>query len=220
MITLARSTASRAPTLGVKRFVDPGKHVITASATGLATSEVTVSLAEGQSESVTLDLKPRQAEPPPVAAVAPVAKPPAATPMPKPAPTTPARMPPAQPEPAPEQIKVNGSTQKTIGFVALGVGAAGLLVGGITGGLAASKHGEITESCRDGQCPLAQKATIQPKIDSYNAMGAISTVGILAGGALAATGVVLMLTAPKKMTTQATLTPLVGLGFIGAKGGV
>jgi hypothetical protein len=127
-------------------------------------------------------------------------------------------MPPAQPGPAPEQSKGNGSTQRTIGFVAIGVGAAGLLVGGITGGLALSKHGEITESCRDGHCPTGTEALYNPEIDSYNAMGTISTIGFIAGGALAATGVVLMLTAPKKMTTQATITPLVGLGFIGAKG--
>jgi hypothetical protein len=202
----------RAAALGLKRPVDPGQHVIAASAPGFVTSEVTMSFAEGKSESVTLELKPRQAAPRPVVAVAPAAKPPAA-------PTTPARRPPSQPERAPDQIKVNGPTQKTIGVVALGVGAAGLLVGGITGGLAVSKHGEIAKSCRDGHCPKGSEATYDPEIDSYTTMGTISTIGFLAGGALAATGVVLMLTAPKEKSTQASITPLVGLGFVGAKGG-
>ncbi len=214
----------RAAALGLKRPVDPGQHVITASAPGFVTSEVTMSFAEGKSESVTLELKPRQAAPRPVVAVAPAAKPPAATPVPTPAPptsasTTPAPMPPSQPEPAPDQIKANGSTQKTIGVVALGVGAAGILVGGITGGLAVGKHGDITKSCPDGHCPKGSEATYNPEIDSYTTMGTISTIGFLAGGALAATGMVLMLTAPKKRTTQASITPLVGLGFVGAKGG-
>ncbi len=228
----------RAAALGVKRPVDPGKHVVTVSATGFVTNEVTVNLTEGKVESVTIELKPRQAEPPPVAAVAPTAKapaatppaatppaatppaatPPAATPMPTPAPTTSAPMTPAQPEPAPEQIKGNGSTQKTIGFVALGVGAAGLLVGGITGGLALGKHGDITKSCPEGHCAPGQEAMLKPEIESYNTMGTISTIGFIAGGALAATGVVLILTAPKKTTTQATVTPLVGLGFVGVMG--
>ncbi|MFS8069715.1 MAG: hypothetical protein ACMG6S_25395 [Byssovorax sp.] len=197
----------RAAALGVKRPVDPGKHVILASAPGFAADEVTVSLAEGKSESVTIELKPRQAEPPPVVAVAPAVKPPTATP---------ALMTPAPPEP--DQIKGNGSTRKTIAFVALGVGAAGLLVGSITGGLALSKHSDITISCPEGHCPKGQQAIFDPAIDRYNTMGAISTIGFLAGGALAATGVVLMLTAPKKMTTQATVTPLIGLGFVGATG--
>ena len=218
----------RAAALGVKRPVDPGKHVFTASAPGFVTNEVTVNLAEGKSESVTLELKPRQIEPPPVVAVAPAAKapaakppaanPPVARPMPTPAPTAPAPMTPAQTEPAPEQIKGNGSTQTPIGFVALGVGAAGLLVGGITGGLALGKHGDITKSCPEGHCAPGQEAMFKPEIDSYNTMGTISTIGFIAGGALAATGVVLMLTAPKKMTTQATVTPLIGLGFVGAMG--
>ena len=211
----------RAAALGVKRPVDPGKHVIIASAPGFAASEVTVNLPEGKSESVTLELKAPRAEPPPVVAVAPAVKPPVATAMPTTAPTTPALIKPAppEPEPAPDQIKGNGSTQKTIGFVALGVGAAGLLVGGITGGLALGKHGDITKSCPEGHCPKGQEARFKSVIDSYNTMGTVSTIGFLAGGALAATGVVLMLMAPKKMTTLATVTPLMGLGFIGAKGG-
>lgn len=209
----------RAAALGVKRPVDPGKHVVAASATGLITSEATVTLAEGKSESVTLELKPRQAEPPPVVAAAPAAKPPVAAPVVPPiAQVAPAPIPPAQPDPTPDQIKGNGSTQKTVGVIALGVGAAGLLMGGITGGLALGKHSDITQSCPDGHCPPDQKSNIQPEIDSYNTMGAISTVGFIAGGVLAATGVVLILTAPKKAITQSSVTPLVGLGFIGAKG--
>ena len=204
--------------LGVKRPVDPGKHVVTASAAGFATSEVTVILAEGKSETVTLKLKRGEAEPPPVVAIVPAAKPPVATPMPPTAATTPALMPPTQPEPAPEQSKGNGSTQKTIGLVALGVGAAGLLVGGITGGMAVSKHGELSESCSDGHCPKGSEPQFGSSIDSYNTLGTLSTIGFIAGGALAATGVVLIFMAPKKMTTQATITPLVGLGFFGAKG--
>jgi hypothetical protein len=216
----------RAAALGLKRPVDPGQHVITASATGFVPSEVTMSFTEGKSETVTLELKRPQAEPPRGVAVAPapkppVAKPPAATPVPAPASTTPALMPlaPPEPAPAPEQIKGDGSTQKTIGFVALGVGAAGLLVGGITGGLAVSKHGEITESCPDGHCPQGSQGRFKTDVDSYNTLGTLSTIGFIAGGALAATGVILMLTAPRKTTTQATITPLVGLGFVGAKGG-
>lgn len=205
----------RAAALGVKRPVDPGKHVVAASAAGFVTSEVTVNLAEGKSESVTLELKPRQAEPPPpVVAVAPAATP--AVPTVAPPPPAPVR--PHQPEPVPNQIKENVSTQRTTGFVMLGVGAAGLLVGSITGGLALGKHSDITKTCPDGHCPPEQKADLEPKIASYDTMGTLSTIGCIAGGALAATGAILILTAPKKTTTQATVTPLVGLGFIGAKG--
>jgi hypothetical protein len=208
----------RTAALGVKRPVDPGKHVITASAAGLATSEVTVTVAEGKSESVTLELKPRQAEPPPVVAVAPVAKPATVVPIQPQAPPPPAMTPPPPVAPEPDQITAHGSSRKTLGFIAVGVGGAGLLVGGITGGLALSKHSELTEACGDNLCPQAQMGTLKPKIDAYETVGAVSTIGFIAGGALVATGVILILTAPRSKTTQASVAPLVGPGFIGANG--
>ncbi len=129
-------------------------------------------------------------------------------------------MTPPQPEPAPDQIKENVSTQRTTGFVMLGVGAAGLLVGSITGGLALGKHSDITKTCLDGHCPAEQRADLEPKIASYDTMGTLSTIGFIAGGALAATGAVLILTAPKKTIPQATVTPLVGLRVHRGEGGV
>jgi hypothetical protein len=201
--------------LGVKRPVDPGKHVIKATAAGFAPGEATVSLLEGKTESITIELKPGQGtSAPPVVVALPVGTPPPA----KPAESTPALGDTSPAGPAPDHVEAKGSTQKTLGFVILGVGAAGLLVGGVTGGLALGKHGDIMKSCPEGHCPPDQKASIQPAIDSYNSMRTISTIGFIAGGALAATGVVLMLTAPKAKTTQAAITPIVGFGFVGANG--
>lgn len=212
----------RTAALGAKRPVDPGKHVIVASAAGLATSEVTVILAEGKSESVTLALEPPRAAPPaPVVVVAPVAPATthlAAVPVPLPPPTTPAIAPPAPLAPEPDHVAVHGSPRKTLGFVALGAGGVGLLVGGITGGLALSKHGDIAKSCPEGHCPKGTEASYQPAIDSYGTMGTVSTIGFLAGGALAATGVILIVTAPKPKTTLGAITPVVGPGYLGATG--
>ena len=58
----------------------------------------------------------------------------------------------------------------------------------------------------------------KPRDDSSTASYREHAAFTIAGGALAATGVVLILMAPKKMTTQAAIMPLVGLGFFGAKG--
>jgi hypothetical protein len=201
--------------LGVKRPVDPGKHSIKATAAGFAPGEAIVSLLEGKSESVTIELKPGlDTSAPPVVAALPVGVPP---PL-KPTEPTPVLGNAAPVSPAPDHVEAKRSTQETLGFVALGVGAAGLIVGGITGGLALGKHGDIIKSCPEGHCPLDQKASLQPEIDSYNSMCTISTIGFIAGGALAATGIVLMLTAPRAKATQATVSPVVGLGFLGAKG--
>jgi hypothetical protein len=80
--------------------------------------------------------------------------------------------------------------------VALGVGGVGLALGGITGALALGKKGEIEDSeyCRVDQCLPSE----QDLVDSYLSFRTISSVGFIAGGALAATGLVLVLTAPKR----------------------
>jgi PEGA domain len=49
--------------LGEQRPVDPGKHVVRANAPGFAASEATVTLAEGKTETVTLELKPGESTP-------------------------------------------------------------------------------------------------------------------------------------------------------------
>ncbi len=210
----------RAAALGVKRPVDPGKHVIIASATGFAASEVTVNLTEGKSESVTLELKPRQAEPPPVVAVAPAVKPAIATPVAIPAPPTPPVSEPALREPEPGQTASARSMQKTLGFSALGVGSAGLVVGVVAGCLALSKHGDIAKSCPGGHCSPSPDTALQTKIDSYNAVGAISTVGFIAGGAVAVTGMFLLLTDPRAELNQETFGFVVGgVGIAGLLAG-
>ena len=63
-----------------------------------------------------------------------------------------------------------------------------------------------------------QKSSIQSDINDYNTLTTVSTVGFIAGGALAATGVVLWLTAPTASSSGATVTPVVSLGYLGVKG--
>jgi hypothetical protein len=86
-----------------------------------------------------------------------------------------------------------GRGQRIAGFVCIGVGAAGLILGGITGGLALATNGELKKECPDGKCG----ADSQSKIDKYEALGAISTAGFIVGGVFAVTGLVVVLTAPK-----------------------
>jgi len=184
--------------LGVKRPVNPGKHIVKVTAPGFFAAEATVTVAEGKSEPVNVELK-----------VDPNYKAPA---TPPPGPGQPGVVaPPADEGPAPSPLR------KTLGFVGLGVGGAGLIVGAITGGLALSKRSALLEACPDGSCPKNSEAKHQAAVDSYNSMGTISTIGFIAGGALAATGVILVVTAPKARTTG-MLMPVIGPGYFGAQG--
>lgn len=181
--------------LGVRRPMDPGKHVVHAEAPSHAPSDATVVLVEGKTETLDLVLKASAA----------------------PKPTPPVSAPPVVGPVAPREPKASSSTQRTLGFVGLGVGAAGIVVGAVTGGLALAKHGSLTTSCPDGHCAPGSEGKHQSDIDAYNAMGAASTGGFIAGGVLAATGVILLVTAPKA-TKSASIAPVVSAGYLGLQG--
>jgi tetratricopeptide (TPR) repeat protein len=90
-----------------------------------------------------------------------------------------------------------GSSNKTLAYVAFGVGGAGLLVGGITGILALGKAGDLSDKCPDKKCTSDQ----QSDVDSYKSMGTISTVGFIVAGVGGAAGLILLLTAPSGSAT-------------------
>ena len=97
----------------------------------------------------------------------------------------------------------SGISQRTVGWVTLGVGAAGLAVGTVTGIIALADRGGLSQggnNCYGSKCGTA----MEDKVDSYNSMRTFSTVGFIAGGVLATTGVVLLLTAPRA-TSSASL---------------
>jgi hypothetical protein len=102
--------------------------------------------------------------------------------------------------------------RRTLGFVGLGFGAAGLVVGGVTGGMVLAKHGQLQNECPTGTC----YGTARDDLSGYHTLGTASTVGFVAGGALLATGVVLLATAPSRRTGGARVVPALGrrAGFI------
>jgi hypothetical protein len=147
--------------LGVKRPVDAGTHVVQASANGYRAKEQSFTVVAGQEQAVTLSLD----QDPDAVAITPPG--------------------PGGPAAGGDSTK---DTLQLVGFVAIGVGAAGLIVGAITGGLAIGKHGDLEDSCPNGQCPETQQDTL----DSYNTLGTVSTITFIAGGVVAAVGIVLV----------------------------
>ena len=78
------------------------------------------------------------------------------------------------------------------GIVVLGAGGAGLLIGAITGGLAVAAEGDLEQACPGLVCPPEK----QDDLDSANTLALTSTVSFIVGGAIAATGVVLLVLRP------------------------
>ncbi len=96
---------------------------------------------------------------------------------------------------------------RSVGWVALGVGGAGLLAGVVTGAAAGAKKGDFNESvgCRDNQCPPSQADAV----DTYNALRHASTAAFVTGGILAAAGAVFLFAnlSPSDSRAAVVVTP-------------
>ncbi|WP_438020870.1 hypothetical protein WMF18_18185 [Sorangium sp. So ce315] len=176
--------------LGVRRPVDPGERTVRATAAGFAPAEVRLTLAEGARETVALELTP-------------VAPRPGASPPPI------ARAPDAGP------IASGGGARTALGIAALGLGGVGLAAGAVGGVLAIGKHGDLSERCPGSRCD----PSLQGEVDTYHAMGTLSTIGFVVGAVGVGAGAFLLLTAPRSPGRAGVwITPVIGLGSAGAKG--
>ncbi len=186
---------------GVALPVDPGERTFEATAPGKKKWRGSFTLKEGQKLEVAI--------PPLAADAAPVAGTSAGTSV--------------RPPPADASGKEHGGGARTAGYVLAGVGAAGLVVGGVTGLLAMNKNSRSKELC-----PTAGACGNQEGVDANDAaksMGTLSTISFIAGGALAATGVVLIVvggpSAERSASGKApfrgvTVAPSFGAGNLGA----
>jgi hypothetical protein len=209
-VTLDGSAVNTA-SLGVRRAIDPGAHVLQVSAEGYKPAELRFDIAEGGSTVAPLTLERKAA----AAVAAPVNLAPAAG---NSAPTATGGE--TGPDATSDAAPPRQGLPRYLPWVAFGVGAAGLVAGGITGVLAMSKHSTLNDACPGGRCPPDK----QGDLDSYHSLGTISTVGFAVGGVGAAAGLVLLLTRPKgESAPPATahgfhLQPVWGLGTVGAAG--
>jgi hypothetical protein len=166
--------------VGEQQPVDPGKHHIEA-ALGEQTQATDVTVARAETKTATLRF---------AGATTPAAAAASHTPAAAPEPTS----------AAPASSSKAGSTRTVVAWATLGVGAAGLIVGGVTGGMAMSKKSDLEASpdCADHTC---FRGTMEGDVNSYQTLRTVSTIGFIGGGVLAATGVVLLLTRPKTDST-------------------
>jgi hypothetical protein len=156
--------------IGVRQPVNPGKLLVK-GVRGEQVVEQTVELAESQSRDVKLSFAAASA---PKASSSPGA----------PAPTA----------PPPVATRDDGSTQRLLGFIGLGVGGAALVTGAVFGGLAAGDESDLDAACPNRKCGPAQ----HDQNDSYAAKKTISSVGLIGGAVLAGAGAVLLFTLPSR----------------------
>jgi len=110
-----------------------------------------------------------------------------------------------------------------VAWTAFGVGAAGLLVGSVTGSIALSQSDALSKSCEDGNCTPERES----ERDRIRVIAHASTASFIVAGAGAATGLVLVLTSdapesgspPGGSTDSAVaVQPVLGIGNLGVVG--
>jgi hypothetical protein len=176
VVTLDGAAVDRAA-LGSKRPIDPGKHVVRATAPRRKASEATVTVGEGTSQTVTLELRAVEAEPSP--------------PAERPEVSAPPNEPPAGGEGAPA---VRWPAQKTAGVALMGAGALGAGLGGVFIALAHTKYSDLNKACPSH---TACDPGLASELQSYHALSTASRVSLVVGGVALGSGLVVYLAAPK-----------------------
>jgi hypothetical protein len=176
--------------VGVARYVDPGERKVHGQV-GEREAEARATLTEGQLQEVVLRFAADKAG-------AAAGKPATSDEKAKDKPSATGRSDAGSPG---RDDTTTGSGQRTWGWVGLGVGVAGLSFGATTGILALVRYGDLKNNCPDKQCGT----TYQSKVDGYDTLRTMSSIGLIAGGVCAAAGLTLILTSPKPQERQVGL---------------
>jgi hypothetical protein len=182
--------------LGVALFVNPGTHILKASAAGYRPASQAFTVAEGATENVALTMERAPEEV--VALPAPATT--VATPLP----------------PTADITSTPAHRDHLASFIAFGVGGAGLALGAVTGALALGKHSTLSNECPGGTCSTT---SAHSDLDNYHTQAGLSTVGFIVGGAGIAAGVILWFVAPSSpRASTGSVSPYVGPGSVGVTG--
>ncbi len=192
--------------LAAGRLVDPGEHVVLGKL-GDQTIEERVTSVESENGTTTLTFRTSNVEPPPAPGAAPVPAPPPGAVVGSPAPGD-ATIDGGNAQPRP------GRGQRRAGWVALGIGGAGLAAGVGSGvALLAMKSSLDSGDCLESLCGPSE----YNRVTNYNNLRPVPTIGFAAGGAGIVLGVTLLATAPKREANR-HVSPWVGWRSAGITG--
>ncbi len=110
----------------------------------------------------------------------------------------------------------DGPPWPILGWTAIGLGGAGLVLGGVAGVVLLGQEPDLEERCPDRQCP----PDAQDDVDSFDTMRILSTAGFIIGGVGLVAGTTFLLLAPsdEPEADEAQVVPYVTLGGLGIRG--
>jgi exonuclease VII small subunit len=141
--------------------LDTGERTIVVEAPGYKPERLSIVLVEGDQKDVEIALSPLQAS------------------------EGPKKVTPPPPPPPPP----SGGLGRTLGFVAGGLGLAGFVTAGVTGGILLSRDAQIRENCSPTRC----NKEAWEAVESAKSLLTVNTVGFIVGIAGASAGVTLIL---------------------------
>lgn len=187
--------------LGVRRATDPGTHAVSVNAPGYLPKEEIVSLDEGETVALEIELEPD----------------------PNSAPKEAETLSQLKEEQAPEFALPEQDNSAS--YVVLGIGGVGIVAGTISGILALGARADLESRCQDRVCrPTTQRAleSDESDRDRYRLWGTISGVSFAVGLAAAATGVTILLLSGSDSEDSSSVDPRfavqVGAGRFGVTG--
>ena len=170
---------------GTRMPLDPGEHVLKANAKGRAS--YTVSFEVRAEQTLSVEVPPLESQP------SPAAEPPARVRQHK------------RPTSAAPAARGRPSSLRPWAFVSLGLGAAGISTGAITGIAALQKQSRLDDTCEGpAHCPEEQRGNL----DAMNRYADVSTVAFALGAGAGVIGVVLLIlddTGPSGSTKERAL---------------
>jgi hypothetical protein len=175
--------------VGVRRAVDPGRRMVVAEAEGFLSTSNVIELGEGETGELTLVLKP------------------------DPNYELPAR-------PALERkvivVQAPPPTGRTPAYVAYGIGAAGLMLSGVSTVLMLRTRGNLEANCRDGVCPPRAAGDLS----RFPLYGTLAAVGLGVGLAGAGVGTYFWLAGKPRdaVARGGAVTAQVAPGYVGLSG--
>jgi hypothetical protein len=175
--------------VGMRRAVDPGRRTVVAEADGFLPTRKVIELREGETGELTLVLKPDSKYELP-------------------------------PRPAPERkvivVQAAPSAGRTPAYVAYGIGAAGLMLSGVSAVLMLSTRANLEESCQDGLCPPRAAGDLS----RFPLYGTLAAVGLGVGLAGAGAGTYFWLSAKPRdeVARGGAVTAQVAPGYVGLSG--
>jgi tetratricopeptide (TPR) repeat protein len=99
------------------------------------------------------------------------------------------------------------------GWVAIGIGGVGLVMGAVTGGMVLADESDLESRCPNRECP----PDVHDDAESFDTKRTLSTVGFIIGGLGAAVGTTLLLLASGSDSGEQAIQPIIGPGGAGVR---